>query len=283
MERYKSNEKINNKTSTFSALKNFLQTSKKTEKRFFEATDRMEELENQEGGIESQEYIDLSSEVDKLDKKLEAIDKAKTEIKKLFLKIGTITLATTIAITGTLAGISYGIQSSRENRVMEALENQGYNISSVYKESHDKLAEFAKSPEKVTQLALDTLKQNLANHYGVSNKNDFEVLYRTEPVDKHSSATKTTYEIKYKGQTICADITIIDSSGDKYTIESTMPDGIKDATSKIVKAQEDPSNVQKAHSALKAANGSKTNDAINKNLTKTLPQIPEFQRDDDGR
>lgn len=278
MEKYKSNEKINNKTSTFTALKNFFQTSKKTEKRFFEVVDRMKELENQESGIESQEYINLSLEVDKLDKKLEAIDKAKAQVKKEFLKIGALVLGTALAITGSIAGISYGIQSSRENRVMKALENQGYSVASIYKESHDKLEDFAKSPEKVTQLALDTLKQNLANHYKVSNKNDFEILYKTEPVDEHSSATKTTYEIKYKGQRICADITTIDSSGDKYTSESTMPDDLKTPIFKISKAQGDPNNSSKAHAALKAANSSETKEAIDKNLTEFLPQMDDYER-----
>lgn len=271
MERYKSNEKIKNKTSTFSALKNFFQTAKKVGKRFDEVTNRMEELKNQENGEQSQEYINLSLEAEKLDKTLEKIEKAKANVKKEFLKLGTLVLGFTLAITGTIAGILYGIQTSRENRVMEALEMQGTQVASVYKESPDKLKELAKSPEEVTQLALDTLKQNLANHYEVSNKNDFEISYKTEISDKQPSDTKQIYIISYKGETICSYVTRTDSSGNRQIDENTMPKEVKNSIDTIVDAQENPESSFKAHLALRKANSKATVQSIDSELPDYLP------------
>lgn len=271
MERYKSNEKIKNKISTFSALKNFFETVKRTEKRMFEVTDRMVELKNQENGEQSQEYMNLSLEANKLDRILENLDKAKANVKKEFLKMGAIVLGTALAITGTIAGISYGIQANRESRVMEALEMQGTQVASVYKESPDKLKELAKSPEEVTQLALDTLKQNLANHYEVSNKNDFEISYKTEISDRQPSDTKQIYVISYKGETVCSYVTRTDSSGNRQTDENTMPKEVKNVIDAIVNAQEDPESSFKAYSALREANSNDTVQSIDTELPDYLP------------
>lgn len=270
MERYKSNEKIKNKNSTFSVLKNFFKTSKATESRLFEVCDRMKELKNQENGEQSPEYKELSLEADKLDKKMETIDKAKAEIKKLFLKIGAIVLAVGITISGAIAGIAHGIQSSREDKVMEALSKQDYSLVEMFEQSPDKLTEFAKSPKEVTQLALDTLKQNLANHYGVS-KDGFEILYKTEIPDNEFSDTKRIYEINYGDENVCSHITRTGSDGDKKIDKATMPEELRKAIDSIVAAQENPEDIGKAYNALYKANSDKTLKEIETSLPEYLP------------
>lgn len=275
MERYKSNEKIKSKNSTISALKNFFETARKTEDRLFEVTDRMVELKNQENGEQSQEYINLSLEANKLDKKMETIDKAKSKIKKEFLKVGALVLGTALAITGTIAGISYGIQSSRENRVVEALSKQNPGVVQMYKQSPDKLKELVQSPEKVTQLALDTLKANLANHYGISDKNDFEILYKNEISDKQPSDSKQIYLVSYTGQTVCSYISRTDSNGNKQIDENTMPVEVKNTIDAIVNAQEDPENSSKAYKALDKAKDDETLKGIETKLPKYLPNVEQ--------
>lgn len=275
MEKYKSNKKIEIKESTFSVLRNFFRTYNETEKRFFEVANEIKKLKNQEsiGELEeSEEYKQLSLELNRLDKRLGIMDKRKDNLKKEFMKIGTIALGTVLAITGTIAGISYGIQSNRENRVMEALSMQGTKVENFYKESPNELKELAQSPKEVTQLALDTLKANLANHYGVPNKNDFEVLYKTETPDRQPVDTRQTYSISYKGEIVCAHISRTDSTGGNTTIdEDTMPNEIRKAIDAIATAQRDPENSFKAYKALDASKDDKTLKDIETRLPNYLP------------
>lgn len=271
MERYKSNEKIGTKESVFSILRNFFRTAKETENRFFEVSNRMEELKNQENGEQSEEYKQLSLEANRLDRKLEIMDKKRDEMKKYFLKVGSFALGTVLTITGTIAGISYGIQSNRENRVMEALSMQGTKVENFYKESPNELKELAQSPKEVTQLALDTLKANLANHYRVSDKNDFEILYKTEIPDIQPSDTKQIYSISYKGEVVCEHISRTDSSGDTRLDVDTMPNEIRKAIDAIATAQRDPENSFKAYKALDASKDDKTLKDIETRLPNYLP------------
>lgn len=281
MEKYKSNKKIETKESTFSVLRNFFRTYNETEKRFFEVANEIKKLKNQEsiGELEeSEEYKQLSLELNRLDKRLGIMDKRKDNLKKEFMKIGTIALGTVLAITGTIAGISYGIQSNRENRVKEALSKQGTGIVSYYEKSPDELEKLVKSPEEVTQLALDTLKANLANHYRVSNKNDFEVLYKTETPDRQPADTRQTYSISYKGEIVCAHISRTDSTGGNTTIdEDTMPEEIKKSIDAIVAAKKDPENSHKAYNALNNSNSKKIIQCIETNLPNYLPS-PDIER-----
>lgn len=269
MEKYKSNENLKNKQSTFSILRNFFRTAKKIENRFLEVSDRMEELKKQENGEQSKEYKQLSLEADMLLKKSEIMDKKSAEIKKVFLKVGTLALGTVLAITGTIAGISHGIQSSRENRVMEALSMQSTKIENFYKESPNELKKLSQSPEEVTQLALDTLKHKLADHYGVNNKDDFKILHRTERPE-HASECTEYYQIFYKGKIVLSNITHYKSS-DVIVVEDTMPKEIMDAIAGISHAQSDPGNLNKAYGALKSATGNKVAKAINTKLPPYLP------------
>lgn len=282
MGKYKS-KKIETKESTFSILKNFFHNAKETENRFFETYDRLEELKKQEGGDQSQEYKELSLEFDKLDKKLKSIDKQKSEIKKHFLKIGSLVLGGALVITGTISGISYAIQSNRENKIMKALSMQGTKVEDFYKESPNDLKELSQSPEEVTQLALDTLKANLANHYGVSNKDDFEISYKTEIPDIQPSDTKQIYSISYKGKPVCEHISRSNvSSGDIITDVDTMPNKIRKAIDAIATAQGDPESSFKAYKALDASKDDKTLEEIEKQLPKYLPNA-EQNLEDIGR
>lgn len=272
MERYKSAEKTETKETTFSILRNFFRTAKETKNKFFEVSDRMEELENQENGEQSKEYKQLSLEANRLDKKLKIMDKKRAEIKKEFLKIGAIILGTAITITGT---ISYGIQSSRKNRVMEALSMQGTKVEDFYKESPNELKKLAQSPEEVTKLALDTLKTNLANHYGVSDKNDFKISYRTDIPDIQPADTKVIYSISYKGEVVCQHISRFDSNGDTKLDVDTMPNEIMKAIYEIAIAQKDPNSSIKAYKALNASKSDKTLEAIKLRLPKYLPNAKQ--------
>lgn len=278
MERYKSNKKIETKETTFSILRNFFRTAKETENRYFEVSDRIEELKNQENGEQSQEYKQLSLEANRLDRKLEIMDKKRAEIRKAFLKVGALVLGTALSITGTIAGISHSIQSSRENRVMEALSMQDAKVENFYKESPNELKELARSPEEVTQLALDTLKANLANHYGVSDKDGFKILYKTEIPDIKPADTKQIYSISYNDEVVCEHISITSSSGYTRLDVDTIPSEIIKAIDAIVAAQRDPESSFKAYRALNASNDYKTREDIEKRLPKYLPNEQDIER-----
>lgn len=271
MERYKSNKKIKTKESTFSILKNFFRDAKRTENEFLKISDRLDAIKDDENSIE--EYKELSLKADKLLNKLNAIDKAKSKIKKEFAKIGTIALSSTIVITGFVSGLLYGIHAKRESNVLDALSVQGYSIENYYKQSPDELDELVSSPEMVRNLALDTLKAKLANHYNVSSKDDF-TIYNNTVYDGKVNPDKTVYSVSYKGNEVCSYVYTSDSYGNILNIsKDTMPDEIKASINNIVRAQEDPNSITKAYAALRSVNSNDTDKSIKTNLPAYLPGI----------
>lgn len=272
MERYKSNEKLKNKQSTFSMLRDFFKTARETEDKWMEICDKLEKVEKG-----TPEYEVLDKEATKLEKKLARIKKSKDAIRKTFMAVGAIAIGAAIVVTGTISAITNKIQSNKNEMVLKALADSRPGIVDTYKNDEDKLKSLTESPEEVTQLALDNLKSKLAEHYGVPNIDDFEVIYKTTAPEHTRYQSTEYYQVFYKGEAISEHITEY-ISGDTTTIKDTMPDELIDAIDAIVVAQEAPEDSFKAFRALKVVQNKKVNEGISTGLPQYLPTIEDYER-----
>ena len=272
MEKYKSNEKLKNKQSTFSMLRNFLKAAKETEDKLFKIYDELEKFEK--GTLE---YEKLDKEAVRLENKMKKFNESKAGLRKLFLKCGSIVVGGAVIITGAVSLIQNGIESNKNDLVLEALASKNPAIVEVYKNDSDKLKALTESPEKVTQLALDTLKAKLAKHYDANNIGDFTISRRTTRPDYAENEITDYYQIFYKGEEISAYI-IESNYGDTSIIKDTMPKEVIDTIDAIAAAQSDPESSFKAYNALKKVTDEKTDKGIDSGLPTYLPSEQEIDR-----
>lgn len=272
MEKFKSNENLKNKQSTFSILKNFFKKSRETEDKLFRVYDKLEKVEK-----DSLEYQKLDKEATILENRLKKFEEAKSNMKKFFLKLGSLALGGTLAVIGTVSLVHNSIESSKNDLVLEALAAGRPAVVNIYKNDSDKLKALAESPEEITKLALDTLKHKLADHYGVNNKDDFKISYRTESPDHTRYGYTEYYQIFYKGEEISAHTTNY-NSGDVAIIKDTMPKEIIDVIDSISAAQYNPESSIKAYKALKDATSKETDKGIAKGLSSYLPVEHDVER-----